>query len=643
MEKEKENNLTNISKIFILKGEDKNIWKNLLHEIISNNEMIYFNIISKINQSLIDNYNVDLALDIIDFIIDYGSNKIIEYISSKKFLKNVSNILSINYNSDISTKKKLIYLIKKWALKYNTNDCNSNFKEIYNKFKLKKIIFPPDELIIETYTKYISKDECELEFKKKDEINKNINIDTTIYQNPFSKENNDKNNIYNISWISESKFVLNEEAPIPNFCSKNNNEHDNKNSNDSDLNKNIENIDNSIGSMSKNNKIGNNYSPEMINLIINQKNSNENKNIIKNINNLNENKIDINNQNKNINIFNENNFKNNHNQKIGNNDQFDKNSINQNFTKNNIFEGNNNFINNKNDNINKQNYYNNKINNKNNENNFKIQNNNNIQNDKNNNFINKNNSNEQINNDEQNNQNINNIKNNNIKQNINNYNNYNKRPQSAHYKNYNNQNKNILFNNNNYNNIYNNKNMNNFNNNYYSNYNNIQNNNNQYIDNKNYNMNNFNNYYNSNNNNNKNNNKFNINNKGLSPENRPYNNNYINFSNKLNNMENNMNSFDIDNFKLNLGNKLQKINQWIDKGKFSYYNTYQDQLKEEINNIRNEIPKCDNLMNKFSQFNDTYKYEIINKLKMDIFQTYLRYEDLINGKIVPKFLSSFKK
>ena len=75
----------------------------------------------------------------------------------------------------------------------------------------------------------------------------------------------------------------------------------------------------------------------------------------------------------------------------------------------------------------------------------------------------------------------------------------------------------------------------------------------------------------------------------------------------------------------------------IDKGRYSFYNSYSGQLQEGINYLKNEISTCDNFM----RTNDKFKYEIVNKIKNDIIQTRNRYDKLMSGNMVPKFNSSF--
>ena len=91
-------------------------------------------------------------------------------------------------------------------------------------------------------------------------------------------------------------------------------------------------------------------------------------------------------------------------------------------------------------------------------------------------------------------------------------------------------------------------------------------------------------------------------------------------------------------------NKLTKCNEIIDMGKFSFNNTYKNDLKKQLNEMEKEIPKCKNLMNNYKQNNELYKYDIIQKILKDIQNTLSRYKALMDDKIVvvPKFVSAFK-
>ena len=200
----------NISKLLDSKGNNKILWVNLLKEIISGDNSLNYNIVSKLNQCLIDNENLELVIDIIDFIVDYGADNLVESIASKDFLKNFNRILSVNYKSDKETKKLVLFLIKKWANKCKEKEAFQNFKENEN-LMIKKGMFTnfDDRKKYETYLKYITSDEIN---EKINNFSINLNSEETVLKNPFIDtivEAKPKNVNINIT----ETHKMNEEAP----------------------------------------------------------------------------------------------------------------------------------------------------------------------------------------------------------------------------------------------------------------------------------------------------------------------------------------------------------------------------------------------------------------------------------------------
>ena len=172
---------------------------------------------------------------------------------------------------------------------------------------------------------------------------------------------------------------------------------------------------------------------------------------------------------------------------------------------------------------------------------------------------------------------------------------------------------------------------------YLNNKNNYMNNNCNKINNNNYNRtNNYNNNINKNNYNNFNNNNFNNNNVINYNNNRIISNNK-NFNNNFSSQNNN-NLNDFISYKKILGNRLLQLNSWIDEG---IYSPNFCKLKEGIIEIINEIPKCENKMNKCIMNRDKKGYETYRNMKMDMEQTCSRYEDVVNNRDVEPFTSSF--
>ena len=70
MKNEKGVYIDNILNVFNTNGKDKNFWELFFYDINSNNENTNKNIASKLNQCIWENQDLQLALDIADFIID---------------------------------------------------------------------------------------------------------------------------------------------------------------------------------------------------------------------------------------------------------------------------------------------------------------------------------------------------------------------------------------------------------------------------------------------------------------------------------------------------------------------------------------------------------------------------------------------
>ena len=189
-----ENN-SKISELISSKGESKKNWKLLLCDLINDEDKNNKEIIKQIDSVLSQNINInfdliDLILDVMDFIFDYGSKDIIGRLS----FSCLNDIYHLNSNKGIQTKKesaqKILYLIQKWKNKHS-NDV-SKFKEIFDKIESKGIIFPPKEEIIETYTKYITLEEIQ-DAKAILEYQKGIfqpDLKKTVYSSVVSEQSN---------------------------------------------------------------------------------------------------------------------------------------------------------------------------------------------------------------------------------------------------------------------------------------------------------------------------------------------------------------------------------------------------------------------------------------------------------------------
>ena len=288
-----ENN-SKINELLISKGESKKSWKLLLCELIINdqkkNKEIIDQIGSVLKQEIIINVDlIDLILDVMDFICDYGSKDIIGMLS----FSCLNDIKHLNSNKGPQTKKesvqKILYLIQKWKDKHS-NDVKK-FKEIFDQIESQGIVFPPKEEIIETYTKFIATEEIQdakaiSEYQKK------------LYQQDLKKT------VYSSVVSEQSNLNLSKENKVPNK-SENQNQIFDKSNNDENMKNNI------------NISISNN--------INNQINIYDNKEI--KFNNQNEEKIKYNNQNK----------EENHNY---NNKKYEENKNNNHYKKENVFNNN---------------------------------------------------------------------------------------------------------------------------------------------------------------------------------------------------------------------------------------------------------------------------------------------------------------
>ena len=151
---------SHIIKIYSFNGQSRSHWKFLLFEIFLDKDDLNNQIYSKLSESVNESTNFDLTSDIMDFIVDYGKNKsIIDLISDEIFLTKFRNLLKKESNLTEENRKKLVYLVQKWGLKFEKDEKHSSFNESYNFLKRKKIVFPDNKYYVKTYDKYISNDE----------------------------------------------------------------------------------------------------------------------------------------------------------------------------------------------------------------------------------------------------------------------------------------------------------------------------------------------------------------------------------------------------------------------------------------------------------------------------------------------------
>ena len=212
----KNNPISNISEILSSDGESKESWNDLLCNIISGNTKTIQETVFYLKQKLITKEKVDLILDIFDFLLNFGSQEIIEQIASKDFLNTILSLLKNKSKSGVNIKKKIIYLTQKWHQKFEKeeNQGLKGFSDNYNLLKKGGIIFPPQNYQIQTYNNYISEEEAQNSLmkanaikkltKESEEFKKSMN-----YANPFSNGDEDfSNNQENNNFLGENTTTV---------------------------------------------------------------------------------------------------------------------------------------------------------------------------------------------------------------------------------------------------------------------------------------------------------------------------------------------------------------------------------------------------------------------------------------------------
>ena len=188
-------------------GNQEKYWIDLLFEIEKENYIFDF-IIFLQNQLTISNN--ELLYDIIDFLVDFSSEKTIILISKDNFLNTFISLLRKNARTSINLQKKILFLIQKWGIK---NKNYPNFKIKYDFLKKNGIVFPRVDFKLMTYDKYIDVNSFKNNYNRKINQNKtngcnltfnNVNIgnenkkyNIIQYGNPYLNNNNNNQNINN--------------------------------------------------------------------------------------------------------------------------------------------------------------------------------------------------------------------------------------------------------------------------------------------------------------------------------------------------------------------------------------------------------------------------------------------------------------
>ena len=194
------NVLYDLQVLYSVNGNGKKIWNKIINKL--NNLKDNSQIINYLKNLIINQPNNELTLDIIDFIISYGNNRVISLIAEKDFMNNFISLLKKEVNANIKIQMKVIYLIQKWAFKFN-NDINCIFpifNECYDYLLNNGIVFPPVDNKMDTYNKYIKDEEVEINNNSQNNKNLDNNLNnislksglTINYNNPFSDKNDEK-------------------------------------------------------------------------------------------------------------------------------------------------------------------------------------------------------------------------------------------------------------------------------------------------------------------------------------------------------------------------------------------------------------------------------------------------------------------
>ena len=233
-----EKNKINITEIYNTKGQDKKFWKGLLYEItVLNFNGIHNNIVTKLNQCLLENIDIDLTLSIIDFIIDYGNSNIIKLIVADYFLRNIKILLTNKSDVNKETRRLVLYLIQKWAIKYGNKDHYTEFNQLYGDLINKEIHFPQVNIKFQTYNKFISDEEIfdakkiiiQGKFVTPPFLENNIQ---TIYMDPFS-ESSTNYNVNNTQFHTECQEAPPVDSQNNEYKQNNSNNNNNDNQNNS--------------------------------------------------------------------------------------------------------------------------------------------------------------------------------------------------------------------------------------------------------------------------------------------------------------------------------------------------------------------------------------------------------------------------
>ena len=188
-------------------GNQEKYWIDLLFEIEKENYIFDFIIFLQKQLTISNN---ELLYDIIDFLVDFSSEKTVKLIAKDNFLNTFISRLRKNAGTSINLQKKIIFLIQKWGIK---NKNYPNFKIKYDFLKKNGIVFPRIDFKLMTYDKYINVNSFKNNYNRKINQNKtngdnltfnNVNLGSENkkyniiqYGNPYLNNNNNNQNINN--------------------------------------------------------------------------------------------------------------------------------------------------------------------------------------------------------------------------------------------------------------------------------------------------------------------------------------------------------------------------------------------------------------------------------------------------------------
>ena len=177
-----------LEQLFQNKGANPNLWGSIKY-IVQNQSEEIIPFCMQIKNKIINGNKEDilLALYVLDYAVDYGRLLLWTQIDNNNFLECLINILK--YASDDDLKNYVLYLIQKWAIKFQNYPAIQNCKIIYNTLRFNNIIFPNN--IKTSYLNYIS-------LNTQNNTNNNYNNFNNMNYNNFNNNNyNIKNNNLN--------------------------------------------------------------------------------------------------------------------------------------------------------------------------------------------------------------------------------------------------------------------------------------------------------------------------------------------------------------------------------------------------------------------------------------------------------------